>query len=261
MLPENEWLAKAKSLCVGMKERVFHRSERRPNMVVGNERDRWWAYCQACKEGAIVLKEHVILGDANTAPPPAADLTFPPDLQRLAGTDAELPVLRFLASKNMDGVYLPDLWYSPSRKRLLLDTGYGWMGRDVTERSPQKWLTYNRQKLLGRVQPSHQAIVVEDTFSWYKVRWALCNAKVGLHVSVVCALGTGIGDALTLDLSKASKIAFFFDGDAAGYKGAKAGVQRMRAFSVPSYAIHPPEGLDPKDMQCNSIIKLLENIP
>lgn len=260
MLPEKDWLAKAKSLCVGMKDRVYHGSERRPNMVVGNEQDKWWAYCQACKEGGVVLKEHVIL-TALDGPSPAADLTFPPDLHMLAGSPEELPVLRFLASKNMDGMYLPPLRYSPSRKRLLLDTGYGWMGRDVTERSPQKWLTYNRQKLLGSVPKLEfpmTAVIVEDAFSWYKVSWAIRNLSEA-PVRVLCALGTGIHDALVLELSKARNAVFFFDGDAAGYKGAAEGVKRMRAFNVPSAAVHPPEGLDPKDMQCKRIINVLEN--
>ena len=173
----------------------------------------------------------------------------------------EVPVLRFLASKNMDGMYLPDLWYSPSRKRLLLDTGYGWMGRDVTERSPQKWLTYNRQKLLGQVPRLPEripAVIVEDAFSWYKVQWAI-QKLAEARVSVLCALGTGIHDALTLELSNASAALFFFDGDAAGYKGAKDGVRRMRAFGVPSKAVHPPVGLDPKDMQCHDIVNLLRS--
>lgn len=250
MLPEHEWLDKAKRLSVGMKVRVLHRSERRPNMIVGNAPDRWWCYCQACKEGAVVQKEHVILGSAD--PAPAADLSFPPDLRLIQGTDAELPVLRFLARKSMDSTYLPPIWYSASRKRMLLDTGHGWMGRDITEKSPQKWLTYNRSKLLGTVKQGAPAIMVEDTFSWYKVRWAIRD-----RVPVLCALGTGIHDALMLALAQCNHAVWFFDGDPAGYSGAEEGTRRVRAFGIPSSTVSPPQGKDPKDMHCNDIVTLL----
>lgn len=251
MIPEHEWLDQAKRLSIGMKLRVRHQHERRPNMIIGNSPDRWWCYCQACKEGAVVQKEHVILGVHEVAPP--ADLTFPPDLRLIHGTDAELPVLRFLARKCMDSTYLPPLWYSASRKRMLLDTGHGWMGRDITEKSPQKWITYNRQKLLGRAKQGAAAIVVEDTFSWYKVQWALRNRPV----PVLCALGTGIHDALVLELAQCNKVVWFFDGDEAGYKGADEGVRRMRAFGLPSTKVFPSAGKDPKDMQIHEILTAL----
>lgn len=252
MLQEQDWLPQAKRLSVGMKLRVTHGRERRPNMVLGNTSDRWWAYCQACKSGAVVLKEHVVLGLHEPAPP--VDLSFPTDLVRVLGSEAETPVMRFLASKNMDSMYLPELWYSASRKRLLLDTGHGWMGRDITGNSPSKWLTYNRQKLLGTVKLGMIAIVVEDTFSWYKVRWALRNSQ---GYCVLCALGTGVHDALVLELLKARGVLWFFDADAAGRKGASSGCKRMRGVGVLSSEIFPPEGLDPKDMQCNAILNLI----
>lgn len=219
-------------------------------MIVGNSPDRWWCYCQACKEGAVRTKEHVILGKADAVP--AADLSYPPDLRLIQGTDAELSVLRFLARKNMDSTYLPPIWYSASRKRMLLDTGHGWMGRDITERSPQKWLTYNRSKLLGAAKQGAPAIIVEDTFSWYKVRWAIRD-----KVPVLCALGTGVHDALMIELSQCNTAVWFFDGDAAGYSGAAEGTKRVRAFGIPSCTISPPPGDDPKDLHCSTIVDLL----
>lgn len=195
-----------------------------------------------------------MLGTYEAAPP--VDLAFPTDLVRLGVTDAAVPVMRFLAKKHMDGTYLPELWYSASRKRLLLDTGYGWMGRDVTENSPQKWITYNRSSLLGQVLPLSKAIVVEDTFSWYKVRWALNWADITGY-SVICALGTGIQDALVLELLQAQSVLWFFDGDPAGYKGAALGCKRMRGMGIPCSEVFPPEGSDPKDMKCIDIINLI----
>ena len=54
MLPRQDWLDQAKRLAVGMKIRVRHQRERRANMVISNDKDRWWAYCNACKEGGVV---------------------------------------------------------------------------------------------------------------------------------------------------------------------------------------------------------------
>ena len=73
MLPEQDWLDKAKRLAIGMRVRVRHRHESRPNMVIANEKDKFWAYCQKCKEGAVVQKEHVLFGTsvtkADSSPP------------------------------------------------------------------------------------------------------------------------------------------------------------------------------------------------
>jgi hypothetical protein len=247
MIPEHEWLPIAKRLAIGMRQRVWHGQERRQNMIVANAPDRWWAYCQACKQGGVVRKDHVIITGA--APATSTHLTMPTDLRLLAGSDAEAMVLGFLARKNMDCMYLPPLWWSDSRKRVLLDTGYGWMGRDVTEKSMQKWLTYNATKFLGRVPAGSPAVVVEDTFSWYKVQWAMRGT-----VPVLCALGTGIKDSLVLELMEASKVIWFFDGDPAGTTGADAGAFRMRGLGIPSIASTAPAGMDPKDMHCDDIV-------
>src|SRR5574337_600338 len=74
MLPQHEWLPHAKALAVGMKNRITHRNERRPNLVVGNAHDRFWAYCQACREGAVLEKDHVRLD--------LADVELPSQLER-----------------------------------------------------------------------------------------------------------------------------------------------------------------------------------
>lgn len=70
MIHEHDWLQHAKRLAVGMRLRIRHGKERRLNMTVANERDRWWCYCQACKDGGVVHKEHVLL---NTAAVPIKD--------------------------------------------------------------------------------------------------------------------------------------------------------------------------------------------
>lgn len=135
MIPEHEWLPQAQRLAVGMRLRVRHRRESRANMTIGNDRDRWWCYCQRCKEGGVVLKEHVLL----SAPvvEEVHDLTVPSDLCPVMGSDFEDTVGRFLASKGMMFPYLPKLWYSASTRRLCLSllvlqqTKYGFVRQTI----------------------------------------------------------------------------------------------------------------------------------
>lgn len=252
MLPTTEWLDAAKRLAVGMRHRVLHRGERRPNLIIANEPDRYWAYCQACKEGGIKLKEHVQLG-ANIQHS-TVDLCEPDDKMPVLGSEEEIPIARFLATKGMDFMYLPPVWYSKRTGRILLHAlEHGWLGRDVTGRSPAKWLAYSKPKFLGHASATRIAVVTEDAFSWYKVAYALRDEPI----DVICALGTGITDALVLELIRGRAAVFMFDGDRAGWDGAAEGVQRMRGMGIPSCARCAPDGKDPKDLSCGDIRLLL----
>lgn len=250
-IPDEEWLAQAKRLPVHGKTRVRHRREGRPNLVIGHDADRWWCYCQACKAGAVVQKEHVLI-TGRKAPEGSTWLDLPADRLPLLSMDsfAQGAVLGLLAQKNMDAMYLPDLWFSDERKRLLLDTGQGWLGRDTTGGSHQKWLTYSGTPYLGAPEGRDRAIVVEDPFSYYKVRWALRHET---QHAVYCALGTAVKAALALQLRLHHRVTMFMDGDAAGYRGAEAGASKMRGLGVQAVARCAPPGLDPKDLTVQQI--------
>ena len=92
MIPEREWLPQAQRLAVGMRLRVRHRRESRANMTIGNDRDRWWCYCQRCKEGGVVTKDHVLL----TSPIEVVehDLSVPADLRPVMGSHTYSKALR-----------------------------------------------------------------------------------------------------------------------------------------------------------------------
>lgn len=251
MLAQHEWLDKAKRLAVGMRVRIKHGNERRPNMIIANEGDRWWAYCQACKDGGVERKEHVMLGVPNAAPDVC--LLAPSDFVPVLGCEYETRIATFLATKHMDLMYLPPVYYSPSRARLLIETPHGLLGRDVTEKSPAKWLVYSGAKFLGQTHGTRIAVVVEDAFSYYKVAYALRDEPV----DVICALGTGITDALVLELLRARAVIFMFDGDNAGWKGAHDGVVRMCGMGIRANSCCAPAGKDPKDLSCGEIRALL----
>jgi hypothetical protein len=164
-------------------------------------------------------------------------------------------VLGFLASKNMDAMYLPDLWYSKSRCRVMIQHHGAWLGRDTTERSPQKWITYNRSNHLGPIQARHNvAVVVEDPFSFFKVRWAMAGEGANVYTS----LGTALSDELMLKLLKHHKrVIVFYDGDDAGYSGAARESHRLRSCGIEAVAACAGHGADPKDMTIGAIRAVL----
>lgn len=246
MLPEQDWLDKAKRLAIGMTVRTYHGRESRQNLTIGNLPDRWYAWCHRCHEGGVVEKDHVKLG---TAPAIADTLpTFPTDSLAVYSSEYEEPIERFLASKCMSSEYLPPLMYSPTRKRILLKSDGGWHGRDVTGKAPAKWMNYSNTQLAGSTDKT--TIVVEDLFSMFKVQWSLRGLP---RMGVLCALGTQDKAALIARLMNVSRIIWFFDADRAGDDGAQRCQLRLRAFGHKQVRLRPPEGKDPKDMDCETI--------
>lgn len=250
-LPQDEWLPQAKRLAIGMKDRVRHLRENRPNLVISNQRDRWTAYCQKCKEGGVVMKDHVLLTGPTVVT--AADLVLPRDIKPVIGSEFAETVGRFLASKGMMFPYLPKLYYSETARRMLLQDDAGkWHGRDLTGKSDRKWLNYAHAQFVGT--PTVRTAVTEDLFSMYKMRFALRDTDW----SICCALGASCGPASALALKNVRQLVWAFDGDHAGDEGFKQGQKRMRVFVPKQYRFRPPEGMDPKDMNSDAIRALLE---
>lgn len=257
MIPESEWLEQAKRLSVGMRIRVRHGRESRANMTIANERDRWWCYCQRCKDGAVLPKDHVLLtGDPVVE---EIDFTIPSDLRPVLGSEYEETVGRFLASKNMMFPYLPKLWYSLQARRVCLQDDAGhWHGRDLTGRSNAKWLHYNKDHLVG--VPGRVTVITEDLFSMYKVRFAIHRDYTLQDVHVGTTLGAGCSTTAALALKNCKTLVWAYDGDHAGDEGYKSASKRMRVLVPRQFRARPPEGLDPKDMDCASIRELLKGV-
>jgi len=272
-LNNEDWLDAAKKVPVGQQRRMRHGRESRENMVVGNANDRWWAYCQACKCGGVESKTHVLLVD--TEPEESRSLMLPSDMRGLGTLQPhEYNALAgFLASKNMDWLYLPEgTAWSASRQRLMIPSGQQlvmrpwmrvarweqtWMGRDTSGKSPQKWLTYNGQHYVGEVGGAPLAVLVEDMFSYLKVKHALKSTPLNA-VTVYCTLGTAINDTLFIQLlQNHTHVASLYDGDTAGYEGASRNQLRLMGagigLRVASHLQCAPDGLDPKDMTLDAI--------
>lgn len=222
----------------------------RPNLVIGHDNGHYWAWCQSCQVGGKVVKEHC-LTPGKPAPAASQRLDKPRDMVRVRDMliEEQEGVAAFLARKHMDQIFLPELYFSAERRRILVPTPQGWLGRDSTEQSPQKWLTYDGATHLDGGEKGRVAVVVEDTFSYYKVKYAL----KGTAWVPLCALGTRLQDALVLRLMEFERAVLYFDGDGAGRAGASRGAKRLRALGVHAEARCAPEGLDPKDMMIHEI--------
>lgn len=245
------WLGQAKAMPIGKTQRIRLHGDGRPNTVVGNDVDRWWCYCQKRKEGGVVMKDHVLVTGAK-APASSTMLDLPRDRVRVLSMDAYAAqaIAGLLARKGMDMLYLPELWFSEDRKRLLMQTHAGWLGRDTTGNSPQKWLSYSRTLYLQSDSGSGDfGVVVEDPFSFYKVSWALR----GTDATVFCALGTEVRDSMALALIRWKSLLFFMDGDDAGHRGAAKGAKKMRGLGCEAKAKCAPTGYDPKDLTIKQI--------
>lgn len=246
MLPHADWLEQAKRLPVGMRIRVRHGRECRPNMTIANDREHWWAYCQRCKEGGKVEKEHVLLTAHYRAE--QRTLEVPTDMVPVERSEYEQIVGRFLARKGMMFPYLPALYYSPSHGRIMLQDGTQWHGRDITDKSNQKWLHYGAP-FAGT--PACITILTEDLFSMFKVRYALQG--VYQDVAVCSTLGSSCGPAAALALKNCTALVWFYDADDAGDSGFTQASRRMRPFVRRQQRLRPPDGLDPKDMHVEEI--------
>lgn len=266
MLRKEQWLWLAERLAVGESARVQHGYEGRKNLVIKNLPDRYVAYCQSCKEGSVHMKEHVLVGQPVGQP---ESTVIPDDMQPALSWDipTQAGVGGFLATKAMDLTMLPPgVQYSRSRRRIMLpvpvQASYSWLGRDVTGKSQQKWMHFGDVPAIMSTKRDHKrvAFVVEDPFSYYKLVYSLEHADPALAarlagIHVFCSLGTTFSDALVLELLEFQCVRVFYDGDKAGYIGATRESKRMRAMGVPSANSCAPQGMDPKDLTCEELVR------
>lgn len=260
-LPHNEWLAKAQALPVGQSRRTYHNEENRANLVVGNDVDRWWAYCHRCHEGGVLMKEHVDLSQAvqqqeRVMPWPADAVPY--------GTD---PVIsqyawRMLLPKGIDlHSMLPGvpMYTSQEQQRLIIGSAQGWLGRALGNVQP-KWVAYRSPGKPVPVYAAHPhdtvqgtVVLTEDYFSALKIRWSM----YGQPLTGVACLGTSLHTRLLAALLACDRVLISFDGDRAGRDGTVAVARRLRALGKPVTELRVPDGLDPKDMRSDQIKEML----
>jgi hypothetical protein len=186
----------------------------------------------------VKFKDHVAVG---LKPPDRPSLELPTDM---VGVSAEyIHVYRFLVNKGIDPCVITEpIWYSAKERRVLFKTPQGWLGRDITGRSQQKWITYDQQHYAGTVQ-NGIVIVTEDYLSALKVKYVVPE-----H-SVVSSLGTAVHSALAYELTKhATGVLVMYDGDKAGIGGSLKVWRQLRALGLNVRPACAPQGKDPKDL-------------
>lgn len=255
-MQDNEWLPRAKSLPVNARIRVRHGRETRDNMTIANEPDRWWCYCQKCKRGRVVLKESARLLD-RMAVPNSLGVDPPTDMQRLSERE-----YAWLVKRGIWPEMTSNITFSPSRGRIVYTGKFGLMGRDITGRSQQKWLTYHGQHWECPAGTSLDnlhgttMIVTEDVLSMEKVNFALRQQGNTEHMLAVCSLGTQAHDSLFVELLRCKRVVVFYDNDAPGHAGSDRLARRLRSCGQNVAQVLVSEG-DPKDAPLYSIWRAL----
>lgn len=259
-LQGHEWLAEAKRLPVHGTVRIYHGAESRPNLVIRNLPDRWVAWCHACHEGDVRMKELVRLeprvpSQHSLARAGAEPRTPGPLAAFDQCTRAEQGML--LAHWHEKGVYWgmqKELFAGYSRQdcRAVYSTPEGLLGRDLTGHSKAKWYTYNREQRFATAARglSGIAVVTEDLYS------AMACAYCSGH-SVYAALGTRIHPELVLELAKHQHVLQFWDGDDAGDDAAQHSTRQLDLLGIPNTWLRIPRGKDPKDLNQHELALIL----
>lgn len=263
MIPLDEWLPQAKKLAVGQSKRVRHNLELTCAMNVSNKVDRYVAYCQRCKTGAVHMKDFVNLTQKPIDQSSSRHRGVPKDAVLLSTRpDAtQSRVWSFLMSKGIADVHVPTscaLWYSASDDRVIFRSkGSPAMGRALGAAQP-KWLDYEEGAWWStqELQEGQRYVLVEDVLSAIKVQYALDKYKGGA-CTVVCCHGTSIRPALMEKLLHADGIVIMLDGDNAGEVGTVRMYRELTALGLRNVSrVHIPYGCDPKDLRIQEIVDL-----
>lgn len=251
MLPSSEWLKDAQKLPVGQTRRIYHGSEKRPNLVIKNLDTGYSAYCHACHDGGYYPKELVKIQTVLPTNRKAKDAGFLRSIN-LHQPDTNIPysdIALFLHSKHMTLHYISNLnpKWSAQDKRIVFQTTDQVVGRDITGLSKSKWYQYSERVSYIRAKPVPLAnqivILTEDLFS-------ACKAQYFAGEGIVCValMGTSLKDDLLSELLTVRAVIVCLDGDAAGKAGMLSILRTLRLVGCVVELLVVPQDLDPKDM-------------
>lgn len=248
-LERNHWIDAAKALPIGASRRIYHGAERRPNLVIWNQADKWSAYCHSCHESDAVRKEFAL------PPVPVirhAGRDNPGRCSSLAPLTAwpDVPVKEIVLFLQQKGVHLQMLEkfkprWSHNDLRIVLNIEGVELGRTMSAHVKSKWYTYTTgtEFLSVGSATAPTVVVVEDTFSLAKLHW-YSNPD---ETEVICALGTRLSNtALTKLINR--HVRMCFDADAAGVEAADILRRRLNLLGIQNSTVFPDRGKDPKDM-------------
>ena len=252
------WLRACKRLPVGGSARI-RCCGRDKAAVIYNKEASWEMYCNRCKQPQFERKQyvqqikHVVERPVQPAP---ADLICIRD----ASAEVQNMAYSLLASKGIMPEMVEDMLWSNASKRLVFPISSAlYLGRAMTPAQHPKWVQYNGKSSFGYIAPKTQPVqgivLTEDLLSAKKVAHASNRFGSGTIV-VVALLGTRLDKRLKLLIAENNwPVLLMLDGDEAGWDGIKRIRRELKAFSGLRIGEHTVPGLDPKDMQVDSILE------
>jgi len=252
-LLNEHWLAEAKRLPVGRWERIYHGAERRPNLVIRNKADGYYAYCHSCHEGSVVKKEFVQEAVVVEQKPKSRDPGPLVDINTLDTSVSGLGyrLVQFLSLKNVYQMWPNDVrpMWSDQDKRIVVQTPEMLIGRDITGNSYSKWYRYKGSAgyaSVNGIKQGNTILLTEDYFSAMKGQFYA--DATGIHTSCVSMQGTVIHPDLVVQLMDAPKVILAFDHDDAGVAGYVNAGKQLSLLGIPWEAAWCTYNNDPKDM-------------
>lgn len=252
-LLHEHWLTEAKRLPVGRWARIYHGAERRPNLVIRNKADGYYAYCHSCHEGSVIKKEFVqetvVIQQAPKSrdPGPLIDITT----LDVSVSGKGYRLANFLASKSVYKCWptnVKPMW-SEQDQRIVFQTPELLIGRDTTGNSKAKWYRYKGTANYASVTGIREGGVVfltEDYFSAMKGQYYA--EMTGIPTSCVSMQGTVIHPDLVVQLMDTPKVILAFDTDKAGKEGCIKAAQQLGLLGIPYEVAWCDANKDPKDM-------------
>lgn len=252
LLPEH-WLAEAKRLPVGRWARIYHGAERRPNLVIRNKADGYYAYCHSCHEGSVIKKEFVQEAVVVQQAPKSRD---PGPLVDITTMDTSVSGIGYRIAQflSLKGVY--EMWptsvkpmWSEQDQRIVFQTPELLIGRDISGRSKAKWYRYNgtaNYASVNGIKAGNTILLTEDYFSAMKGQFYADAA--GIHTRCVSMQGTVIHPDLVVQLMDAPLVILAFDHDSAGIAGYQKAFQQLDLLGIPNKIVWCDWLKDPKDM-------------
>jgi hypothetical protein len=258
-LHPSEWLHEAKALAIGRQARVYHGSERRPNLVVYNNHDSWSCYCHSCHEGGHVAKEAV---------KPITEPVLPlvrgmPTTVDISASNVNLEPIAMYCHKS--GVSIQELidWgfkYDRQYNRLVYYSPNVVMGRSLSP-SNIKWFRYVGTGSYIQLGEGSVVFLTEDILSALKIYTLLGQKQPFLEsYAVVCCLGTTISLELNVALSTAKLVVLAFDGDEAGWTASTKAMHKLNLLGIPYTVLEVPDGLDPKHLNYAALYERIYNV-
>lgn len=252
-LLHEHWLNEAKRLPVGRWARIYHGAERRPNLVIRNKADGYYAYCHSCHEGSVVKKEFVQETVVVQQAPKSRD---PGPLVDIINMNKDVGTIGYKLAKFLISKHVYECWpsgvrpmWSEQDQRIVLSTPELLIGRDVTGHNKAKWYRYKGTANYASVHgiiPGQTIVLTEDYFSAMKGQY---YADLhGIHTSCVSMQGTVIYPDLVVQLMDAPQVILAFDHDTAGIAGYQKACQQLDLLGIPNKIVWCGWLKDPKDM-------------